>query len=532
MTTILKSVYARGLNTFIGGSGKSMKVTYIEPGSENEAIPHYVEAQEFTGLPGGCYAAVMPEKDFWFLHNRKGLPGKIGGKPPVYFLPEESEPLFTDKSATYREFYSSEAGEENVRIQASKVHRFLIDGFTPVFCLPAKKSFLQKKSKAKFYAATALVKLTLLSLNCGLRIVRNGDEINPVKLIEYNIDLRQTLGWEPDRFAQLIAGYFSLMKTRSRADFNAKLDALIKDLVKPVSKKRPVSLKERIRQEIEALPEERRLFSQGEFEVVLTTKKHCPSVLNEIGILREITFREVGEGTGKAADIDEFDAYYEHLVLWDSKNNEIAGAYRIGFGDQIIERYGVNGFYTSTLFTYEPGFEHVLSKTMELGRSFIVSAYRGKRLPLFLLWKGIYQVFNESPNMQFLLGAASISNVYSPVSRKLMVDYLTQHYENEYLSPFIFPNVPCLLKLNKKQRAAVAFHNDYVAQSPESLIKSIDPQSGGMPVLIKRYLQQNASVLGINVDIQFSRSIDVLMLLDKNHIPGETHKNLKVCENG
>jgi hypothetical protein len=69
-------------------------------------------------------------------------------------------------------------------------------------------------------------------------------------------------------------------------------------------------------------------------------------ILQELGRLREITFREVGEGTGKACDLDLFDQLYLHLFIWNTTEKQIVGAYRLGLSDKILEHYGLRGFYT------------------------------------------------------------------------------------------------------------------------------------------------------------------------------------------
>ena len=121
----------------------------------------------------------------------------------------------------------------------------------------------------------------------------------------------------------------------------------------------------------------------------------------EIGRLREITFRSVGEGTGRSRDIDAFDDYYRQLIIWDKNERRIAGGYRLGCGDEIFEHLGVDGFYISTLFKIRKKFFPILSLSLELGRSYIVADYQRKPLPLFLLWKGILAFLMQNPPEKF-----------------------------------------------------------------------------------------------------------------------------------
>ena len=90
---------------------------------------------------------------------------------------------------------------------------------------------------------------------------------------------------------------------------------------------------------------DKRLLRSKNYEVYLADAPSIPNILQEIGRLREITFREIGEGTNRAIDLDRFDAYYHHMFLWDIDNKKIAGAYRMGLGAQIYSKYGIDGFY-------------------------------------------------------------------------------------------------------------------------------------------------------------------------------------------
>jgi len=120
--------------------------------------------------------------------------------------------------------------------------------------------------------------------------------------------------------------------------------------------------------------------------------------LQEIGRLRELTFRAAGEGSGKTSDIDLFDAYYLHLFLWDREANAIVGAYRMGLADEIIMRYGKRGLYTQSLFRYGTRFLQTLNPAIELGRSFVRLEYQRSFSPLLLLWRGIGQFILRSPH--------------------------------------------------------------------------------------------------------------------------------------
>ena len=153
-------------------------------------------------------------------------------------------------------------------------------------------------------------------------------------------------------------------------------------------------------------------------------KENC--VIKEIGRLREISFRHVGEGSGKKRDIDGYDFYYKHLIIWDDEALEIAGAYRLGMCSEIIEDFEVDGLYTSTLFKFDEKFEPYLEKGVELGRSFVQPKYWNSRA-LDYLWQGIGAYIKSRPDIQYLFGAVSLSNAFNQKAQGMII-YFYQKY--------------------------------------------------------------------------------------------------------
>ena len=145
--------------------------------------------------------------------------------------------------------------------------------------------------------------------------------------------------------------------------------------------------------EVNALREsDCRMMESKNYEVFFASAHQIPNLLQEIGRLREITFREVGEGTNNAIDLDDFDQEYHHLFLWDNTMQKLVGAYRMGLGVDLYEKFGIEGFYVQTLFRFEPELYKMMSQTIDIGRAFIVKEYQQKPMPLFFLWKGIIHV--------------------------------------------------------------------------------------------------------------------------------------------
>ena len=210
------------------------------------------------------------------------------------------------------------------------------------------------------------------------------------------------------------------------------------DKTKQIS--RPIAAKvcnQSMAADLRALAPEHHLEDSRELSVYLAGSHQIPNVLKEIGRLREVTFREVGEGTGHPEDLDQFDSYYQHLVLWSKTNQEVVGAYRVGNSDQITAKYGVKGLYTNTLFHYDPTFFREIGPALELGRSFVRKEYQKKYAPLLALWKGLGKYVSRHPEAPVLFGAVSISNDYNPASRQLVARFLEEQMSNEKLAKLV-----------------------------------------------------------------------------------------------
>jgi putative hemolysin len=268
------------------------------------------------------------------------------------------------------------------------------------------------------------------------------------------------------------------------------------------------------------------LFSHDPFECYLAPSIKIPHLLTEIGRLRELTFREVGEGTNKSTDLDEYDIYYHHLILWDKDNASLAGAYRIGLGKDIIARFGKKGFYLSSLFKLDKALNPILEQSVELGRSFIPKVYQQKRLPLFLLWKGILTFLITRPEYRFMIGPVSISSNYQEVSRGLIIEFVKKHYYNDDLAQYVKPRNEFKVKSSNIDKEALLSATSNDLKKLDKLISDIEPSSYAIPVLLKKYLHQNARIIGFNCDPLFNNALDGLMILDFKDIPQDTLDNL------
>ncbi len=284
--------------------------------------------------------------------------------------------------------------------------------------------------------------------------------------------------------------------------------------------------KELLSEEVSAL-ESNRLFEHQQFACYIASARRIPNILKEIGRLRELTFREVGEGTNKPLDLDGFDLYYDHLFLWDKEAQCIAGAYRIGRGPQVMRRYGVRGFYTSTLFKMSGPMEDILEQSLELGRSFVAPEYQKQRMPLFLLWKGILLVLIRIPDYRYIIGPVTISGKYTELSKGLIIEFIKRHYYDEELAPHVWPRTPYVVSETNVDQDALLDATENDLKKMDRIIADIEPLSFTVPVLLKKYLHQNARILGFNLDPLFNNALDGLMLLDLHNLPEETVENLQ-----
>lgn len=275
-----------------------------------------------------------------------------------------------------------------------------------------------------------------------------------------------------------------------------------------------------------------KLGSQGEFDLYLAPSERIPHLLREIGRQREIAFRAVGEGTNKRVDLDEFDLYYDHLFLWDREQHKLAGAYRIGDGARIMERYGKRGFYTHTLFRMRRPMERVLRQSFELGRSFIPPEYQKHRLPLYLLWRGLLIHVIGHPDHRYLIGPVSISGSYSRFSRGLMIHFLQKYHFDERLARHILPRNRFFVQPDKADGDALLEASGEDMKKLDRIIADIEPEGNAVPVLLKKYLQLNARIIGFNSDPKFNDALDGFVVLDLSKVPEKTIEDLKRGMNG
>lgn len=258
-----------------------------------------------------------------------------------------------------------------------------------------------------------------------------------------------------------------------------------------------------LRAELDALPADRLLVESGPWQVWLCTRDECPFTVREIGRLREQTFRQAGEGTGKSADLDDFDDTYQHVVLWRVDRREIIGSYRLCGTDRAKGR-----LYTRTLFRMNPLFFRRVAPALELGRSFIRCDHQRSFQPLLLLWKGIGEFIARNPRYRYLFGPVSISNSYQKASRVLLANTLLRLAGSSELAALAKPRRPFI------HLPVSGLPHPETIDELDSWVSDLEPDGESMPVLVRQYLKMGGRITAFHVDRCFGESLDGLIVVD------------------
>ncbi|MBQ2247797.1 MAG: lysophospholipid acyltransferase family protein [Tidjanibacter sp.] len=280
----------------------------------------------------------------------------------------------------------------------------------------------------------------------------------------------------------------------------------------------PAIDKEVLRAEVEGLAPERKIFDHGDhYSIYLAPSSEIPNMMQEIGRQREIAFRSIGEGSMKSVDIDQYDSYYHQLFIWDNEASALVGAYRIGFGGEIMERFGLDGFYTHSLFRYDKELSEMLRHSLELGRSFISPSYQRRPTSLLMLWKGIFHTLLTCDDYRYLIGPVTISGEFQRSSKTIIMTHLMQQHFNHQIAAHVHPrtgaegiDAPIDASLIEKVESMSLV---------DKIVGDIEKDIRTTPVLVKKYLQLGSHVVGFNVDHDFCDALDALMLLDIEEVP-------------
>lgn len=265
--------------------------------------------------------------------------------------------------------------------------------------------------------------------------------------------------------------------------------------------------------ELALLPPSQFLLEQGDFNVILFRAEQAPHLLREVGRVREVTFRAVGEGTGDALDLGEYDLIYDQLIIWDRTRKAVVGGYRLAKVDEMLANYGESGLYTLTSFKIQPAFFEAIPKAIECSRAFVAPEYQRSFAPLMLLWSGIGRYIVQNPSYTHLLGCLSVSNEFHQASQNFLVQYLSEFNLDTELAPHVepyvpFPFQPKLIEAHYKPR------NIESLADVQELISDVEERDMKIPVLLRQYLRLGSKSVGFNIDPNFSNVLDVLIHTD------------------
>jgi len=299
--------------------------------------------------------------------------------------------------------------------------------------------------------------------------------------------------------------------------YHLKPSALAQERSGLIDDAKPIALAEDAQQlacEIQALSQDQKLLSQGDFDVVIGRSAQFPVVMAELGRLREIAFRQVGEGTGQPRDLDRFDPHYLHLVVWHRTRRTIVGAYRLGLTDEILKQFGRRGLYTSTLFHFRRPLLDQISPAIEMGRSFVHLDYQKNHTSLMLLWRGIGEFLSQRPRYRYLFGPVSISADYTSMSKHLLMAFLKLHKSLPSLGRWLRPRNPPKMSPTRDYDAAQFSRVVDNLSQVNDLVRELVADGKPIPVLLRQYLSLNGVLLGFNVDRDFGDVLDGLILID------------------
>jgi len=254
-------------------------------------------------------------------------------------------------------------------------------------------------------------------------------------------------------------------------------------------------------------------------KIFLFTYEANSALMQEISRLRELTFRKVEEGTGKKRDMDDYDYYYKHIILWDEENLEIVGSYRIGESNFIFKHYNFEGFYTDSLFNFYPKFNKYLNNSIELGRSFVQPKYWGSRA-LDYLWQGIGAYLGQNPHIKYMFGPVSLSSSFVKDAQNLIVYYYDTYYGRG--KEFLNPSKKFVINQQEREELERIFLGNNVKEDFKILKEHLEYHGLTVPVLYKQYTELcdegGISFMGFNIDKDFNNCVDSFIMVEIDKI--------------
>ena len=394
----------------------------------------------------------------------------------------------------------------------------------PVFFRAKNSEIFYRMAKVHSDLQTAMLPAEMMRKRTRPIQIRIGKPILPKQQAEYS-DLKEYKDFLRKK-TYMLSSYYNKKKSLTDVLKNTSNHLHLQGItpkakVKYIVPETDINL---IKKDLEGLRNDEMalLFTNNNYECYFSRAENIPNVLREIGRLREVTFRNVGEGTNMEIDLDRYDNHYHHLFLWDKESEKIVGAYRMAIGSEVYKKYGIKGFYINELFDFGPEIHPFFKKCIEMGRAFVTLEYQQKPMPLFLLWRGIVHVTLRNPNQKFIIGGVSISNQFSDFSKSLMIEFMKSHYFDSTVAQYVRPKKEYKVKLTNEEKKFIFEVSEHDLNKFDKLIDELEPNMLRLPVLIKKYIKQNAKVIAFNVDPLFNDAIDGLMYIRVSDIPAST----------
>lgn len=254
--------------------------------------------------------------------------------------------------------------------------------------------------------------------------------------------------------------------------------------------------------------------NKGGNEIYVLNAHNAPATMQEIGRLREISFRSAGGSSGLSADIDEFDTMpkpYEQIVVWDPQADKILGGYRFILGSDVeFDDKGQPHLATSHMFRFSERFiRDYLPHTIELGRSFVTPEYQSSAAgvkaiyALDNLWDGISAILLANPHMMYFFGKMTMYPSYDKSARDLILHFLWKHFDDpdELVRP-----IESVMPDTDGRILDMILDEDDFRQDYRKLKNAIHRLGTSIPPLVNSYMNVSAGMkmLGTAINREFS----------------------------
>lgn len=237
-------------------------------------------------------------------------------------------------------------------------------------------------------------------------------------------------------------------------------------------------------------------------EIYVITHNDSPSLMHEIGRLREIAFRDAGGGTGKELDIDEYDISekpYKQLIVWDPDAREILGGYRyILCNEAPHDKNGKILLATSKLFNFSEKFiSEYLPHTLELGRSFVQPMYQSSKagakalFALDNLWDGLGALTVDHPEIKYFFGKVTMYSHFHAEARNLIQYFLRKYFSDD--ENLVYPIDPVEFEIDEEKMAEI-FTGDSYKEDYKILTQSVRQHNENIPPLFSAYMNLSPSM--------------------------------------